>query len=638
VRKLRIESGLGETYEFGGTLVTIGRSPSNMVVLADSRISSVHGEIVKRDDDFFYRDLGSTNGSLVRSGGREIVVDGRRVREVPIKDGDSLLLGDRKDPVLLQVTMPAVEVPEATAGTVVVKRGVTSVDKLGTLVLENPLASRQTLTHLFGYFSQLAETQTPRALAERLSQSMLDVLSKQIFAGCFMKGPEGLVRLALVTRDPAKTLIIDSEDFLEWFPDVFDGTSVMVVEVPPKARRRMGNLKVLSAVPLPGGDGALGAAIAGRKVNFSEFDLDLLSLLGHQAALQFQKLDLIEQLSQANLNLVSENRNLRDQIDSTLEERPMIGESPVWIHTLRSAEKVAGTDTTVLIVGATGTGKELIARYIHQLSKRRSGTFAAVNCGALAENLLESELFGHMKGSFTGADRDKIGLFQEADGGTLLLDEMGDVSPGLQVKLLRVLEAGEVMPVGATRPVSVDVRVLSATHKDLDQEVRAGRFREDLLYRINVFPIELPPLRKRHKDILLLAEHYLAHFNERLGKTVAGFDKPTRQKLLDYDWPGNVRELKNEVHRLVLLTDDGATIPAGICSRRILGVEQIPRSGGKLKQVMSGLEERFILRILAEHGDNRTHTAKALGISRQALTEKLRKYDIAPRHPKRSSS
>ena len=236
----------------------------------------------------------------------------------------------------------------------------------------------------------------------------------------------------------------------------------------------------------------------------------------------------------------------------------IVGRSPVFAGALRVARLVAPTDATVLIYGETGTGKEVLARHIHQMS-RRAGRFVAINCGAIPESLLETELFGHEKGAFTGAVGARVGKFEAADGGTVFLDEVGDMSPAMQVKLLRVLQERTFERVGSTRPIRVDVRVIAATNKDLRRLVREGRFREDLFYRLSVVPIELPPLRERPEDIPLLAQHFLEKHRARYGKQAEGFTPRAMRRMQRYPWPGNVRELENVVLRCLALLD-GATV------------------------------------------------------------------------------
>jgi len=297
---------------------------------------------------------------------------------------------------------------------------------------------------------------------------------------------------------------------------------------------------------------------------------------------------------------------------------------------LKQARAVARTSATVLLLGETGTGKELIARKIHEWSARADAIFAAVNCGAIPAGLLESELFGHVKGSFTGAVRDKKGLFEIADRGTLFLDEIGDMPPDLQVKLLRALQEGEITPVGATSPLKVDVRVITATNRDLEAAVADGGFREDLYYRINVFPVVLPPLRQRGRDVVLIAEHKLEDLEKRNRKGVTGLSAEAAAALSAHTWPGNVRELLNEVERAYLLAAPGGPIQISDLSPALS--RSAPESSGRestLKEIMERYEAEVIRGALAEHGGNRTHTAMSPGISRQALITKLAKLGIS---------
>jgi transcriptional regulator with GAF, ATPase, and Fis domain/pSer/pThr/pTyr-binding forkhead associated (FHA) protein len=635
----------GEELEFQSGLITIGRAGSNVVVVSDPRVSSIHAEIVRRGDAFYFRDLGSTNGSLVRrhEDQVDIVVDGRRVREVRLSDGDQLRLGDRAKPVCFGVHFQQLEEAKE-GGTVVARRAAGSIEALGTQVVENPLASRQTLALVFNFFGQLGKLETRKDLADRLSAFLLDLLSKTRFVATFFRVPDSgskpgklkpapgdLQRVSLVARDAAKTPVVDVDQLLDWFAEALDEQASVAIEPPRALREGQEALAGLAAVPLPGAERALGAALLGRRAPFSDFDLDLLSLIAHQAAGHLERLALIQELRDAGARLARENRDLRQRLAGDEVERTIIGQSPSWNRALAQAERVADTGTTVLILGETGTGKELVARLVHSKSRRADRPFAAVNCGALTESLLESELFGYVKGAFTGAERDKRGLVRTADGGTLFLDEIGDVTPALQVKLLRVLEEGEVTPVGANLPVKVDIRIIAATHRDLEEEVEAGRFREDLYYRINVFPVRLPPLRQRAGDVERLAEHFLAHFTGRLGKSIPGFSDEVIERFKGYEWPGNVRELQNEIHRLAVLADEGRPIGVELLSERISGFGDPARAGGSLKEVIARYEEQFIRRVLADHDDNRTRTAEALGISRQALTDKLRRYGLVDR-------
>jgi transcriptional regulator with PAS, ATPase and Fis domain len=295
-------------------------------------------------------------------------------------------------------------------------------------------------------------------------------------------------------------------------------------------------------------------------------------------------------------------------------------------------ESVAETRTTVLILGESGTGKTATARAVHQLSSRRDKPFVEVACGALPDSLLESELFGHVAGSFTGATHDKMGKFLQADGGTLFLDEVATASPSLQVKLLRVLQDREFEPVGGTKTHKVDVRLVLATNRDLEAMVRRGEFREDLYYRINVISITQPPLRERIGDIPLLLEHYLAHFREQTGKKIDGFDEQALQALQRYSWPGNVRELVNLVERSIVLSKGTVValtdLPDAVRREELARTDLAGCAAANLKSALALPERQIILDALAAHGWSRQDTAKALGINRTTLYKKMKKFGI----------
>jgi transcriptional regulator with PAS, ATPase and Fis domain len=286
----------------------------------------------------------------------------------------------------------------------------------------------------------------------------------------------------------------------------------------------------------------------------------------------------------------------------------------------------------VLLQGETGTGKELIARAIHYQGPRRDRPFVTVNCGALPEALLESELFGHKRGAFTGALADKPGLFEVAHDGTIFLDEIGDTTPTMQVKLLRVLQEGEVRRVGETQVRRVNVRLISATNRDLAQEVAHKRFREDLYYRISVFPIHVPALRDRREDVPLLISRFIQHSNEKLAKRVQGIEQPALTLLVHYPWPGNVRELQNEIERAVALTADGAAIAPECLSEKIAMQRSLrvalPSETSSLKQARLTFEREYVAEILRQNHGNAAKSSKILGISRQMLQQKIKAYGL----------
>ena len=327
-----------------------------------------------------------------------------------------------------------------------------------------------------------------------------------------------------------------------------------------------------------------------------------------------------------------ENRALRDEIRKEHRFEDILAKSARMQEIFRTIAKIAEYKTTVLVTGESGVGKELVARAIHRRSTRRGAPFVAVNCGAIPENLLESELFGHKKGAFTDAVQDRRGLFEEASGGTLFLDEIGELPLGLQVKLLRVLEDEKIRRLGEARDTQVDVRIIAATHRDLHNETKAGRFREDLFYRLNVLPIHCPPLRERRDDIPLLIDHFVAKNNSRLGTSIRGLDTETRRLLYEYAWPGNVRELENTIERAMVLSE-GEQIVAADLPERIREARdpvQVQLASGELsvKKTTRIIEEILIRRALQKTKGNRTRAAEVLEISHRALLYKIKDYQI----------
>ncbi len=328
--------------------------------------------------------------------------------------------------------------------------------------------------------------------------------------------------------------------------------------------------------------------------------------------------------------LTDELVRLRRVVRETEHFGPMVGRSAGMVRVYDLVERLAGTAASVLVTGESGTGKELVARALHDMSSRAAdGQFVAVNCAAMPETLLESELFGHARGAFTGARDDRDGLFVRADGGTLFLDEIGEMPLGMQAKLLRALQEGRVRPVGGDREVSFDARLVTATNRDLEKEVAEGRFREDLFYRINVVQIELPPLRDRGSDVLLLAQHFLEQFAARYGAPVKAIGREAAARLSRWDWPGNVRELQNCIERAVALArfdhiglDD---LPARLRDTPSTSTGFDAETPDDLEP-LADLERRYILHALEVIGGNKTATAEALGIDRKTLYRKLERY------------
>jgi DNA-binding NtrC family response regulator len=333
--------------------------------------------------------------------------------------------------------------------------------------------------------------------------------------------------------------------------------------------------------------------------------------------------------------VVEENRTLKAQLDLRFGLENIVGHDHRMQKVFDLVDRIADTKATVLITGESGTGKSLLARAIHRRSSRRDQPFVEVACGAMPETLLESELFGHAAGAFTGAIGEKIGKFAKADKGTIFLDEIGTSSPGLQVKLLRVLQEFEFEPVGSTKTTRVDARVILATNEDLAQAVAQGRFRQDLYYRINVIAIELPPLRERLADIPLLAQHFMARTSDEAGKRCEGFSEEALAALQRYRWPGNVRELQNVVERAVLLGRSSRITPEDLPNQVASGsgITVEPAAGKHLKEALVSPERAIILEVLETHNWNRNQTAEALGINRTTLYKKMKRLGLEePRH------
>jgi len=330
-----------------------------------------------------------------------------------------------------------------------------------------------------------------------------------------------------------------------------------------------------------------------------------------------------------------ENQSLKAEEAQKTEKtvRPL-GSSRSFQEILKLAEQVAPTESTVLILGESGTGKEVLARYIHQLSARRHGPFLSLNCGALPESLLESELFGHVKGSFTGAVRDKVGLIAAARGGTFFMDEIAEMTPALQVKLLRVLQEREALPVGATESIPVDVRVIAATNRDLEEEIRQGGFRSDLYYRLNVISLRLPPLRERPDDIPVLAAAFLHRLAEERAQPARRLAAPALERIMAYDWPGNVRELENALEHAVTVSQGEEIEPSALPERLTAPKPQpLIQEHRPANPTLDAIERAYILWVLQAEGGNKTRAAEVLGIDPSTLYRKLARYESEPPPP-----
>ncbi|MBU3917496.1 sigma-54 dependent transcriptional regulator, partial [bacterium] len=349
--------------------------------------------------------------------------------------------------------------------------------------------------------------------------------------------------------------------------------------------------------------------------------------------LDFDKLRLILKRALEHVQLKAENRLLKERLGKQFDDQRIIGRSPVMLKLLETVAQVAPTEATVLISGESGTGKEQIAGAVHFNSPRKTNPFITVNCAAITETLLESELFGHEKGSFTGADRRKDGRFLQANGGSLFLDEIGEMPLSMQAKLLRVLQEKELTRVGGEKVIKVDARIIAATNRDLAEMVKAGTFREDLYYRLNVVALEVPPLRERKEDIHLLAQHFLTMFSTQNHKMIKGFSPGTLDFMMNYQWPGNVRELMNAVERAVVLSREEYLSRESFLNPQqqnsAVEKEVIDIESQKI-QPLEQVERTAILAALEATDGNKSETARKLGITRRTLHQKLKKYGVMP--------
>ena len=387
-------------------------------------------------------------------------------------------------------------------------------------------------------------------------------------------------------------------------------------------------------VPLRTPKAIIGVLYAINKLEgiFTAKDSRLMEIMSVTLAMAIENAKNYGDLKQYANSLEQQNRRLMSEVQQRFEVQGLIASSAPMRRLFSLMEKVIHVNTTVLIQGETGTGKELIAKVIHYNGPRRDKPFVAENCGALSENLLESELFGHVKGAFTGAVADKKGIFEMADGGTVLLDEIGEMPPSMQVKLLRVLQEGQFRPVGASHFLKVNVRIIACTNRNLEDEMARGQFREDLYYRINVFPLTIPPLRERKEDIPILAAHFLGEFAKKFKRAAPRLTATALELISSFDWPGNVRELQNEMERALTLAGSDQEISEKYLSGKVFdpmdNTSSNFDSSGTLQEVTERIEKQMVNEALETAGGNRSQASKLLGITRQGLLNKIKRYGI----------
>jgi Nif-specific regulatory protein len=640
--EVRAGSPEGAVFDLGQDVVRIGRDPGNDVVLAGPLVSPLHARLVAASSGVILEDLRSERGTArIREGERTVADEGNRFR-LTLRSGDLIEFGSGEAATVLAVGAG----DEPQEAQVMTLRRMDELNPQAVRALRDP----ERLGQLYALQRQIGLPHSLDEVLVALGDAALELVPLATHATVVLRDegsdaePGSYVPVLTRVRGPAGggaspdgAVPVARSVFRKV---VAERAAVLAADAPKEVS---GSDSLLGAsirstigVPLFHGDELLGVLQVDNRhapAMLNASDVEVLAVLCASASLAVANVRLIERLRVAEARLQKENSYLKTREAARRGGvKEVIGKSRVMTALLAQVDRVADTRVSVLVEGETGTGKELIASAVHYRSKRADKLFVTQNCAALPDNLLESELFGHKKGSFTGATEEKKGLFEIADGGTLFLDEVGEMPLALQAKLLRVLQEGEVRPIGALHPRHVDVRIVAATNRNLEEEVKAGRFREDLFYRLRVFPVRVAPLRERREDVALLATHFLARYAREMGKPTGNFAQATLEAMAAYDWPGNVRELQNEVQRLVIQVDPGGIVTPDLLSPHVRKIEGlIARSGaprGTLKDMSEAVEKYFILEVLREHNNNKTNAAKSLGITREGLHKKLRQFGI----------
>ena len=597
--------------------VVIGRETAATLCLADASVSRRHSQIEKENDQFVILDLESLNGTFVNDVPikRRTLQHGDRVR---IGDSQFLFLLQESDTAASATSVHFDDSPNVSGSTLQIKfndalylmaRDLSALMKISTTVnaIRGVEELRKTLLELL-FEVVPAERGAVLLTAEHGKDE--DMEFESVFALHRHRGPDSSLRISrTITRS------------------VLEAREAILISNQPEAPRLQSESLLadrphsILCVPLMMLDRPIGVIYLDTREPDADFDKDHLQLVTAIAAISAVAIENARHIEW----LVSENQRLIADFDI---EHNIVGESSAVRDVLQFISKVAPTDSTVLISGESGTGKELAARAIHQNSKRASKPFMAVNCAALAESLLESELFGHEKGSFTGALLQKKGRLEVAEGGTVFLDEIGDLAPALQVKLLRVLQEREFERVGGTKPIKLDIRVIAATNRNLEEAVSAGSFRQDLYYRLNVVSLEMPPLRNRLEDIPLLANYFAAKYGKRCNRRVMGTSPQAIARLVAYQWPGNVRELENAIERAVVLGSTERILPEDLPESVLESASLAAEEPTKYHEAVRQTKKQIILTTMAQVNGSFTEAAKILGVHPNYLHRLIRNLNL----------
>ena len=587
--------------------ISLGREPTCAIPIEDPAASRVHAELSCEGGLWRIKDCTSSNGTQVNS---------CMINQKMLLAGDLIKVGEQMLVVCTGLNVDADKsiTPRHLIDDTCVRR-VSGIEKLR--LANEPLAADSTrgtsrkLGLLYRFSRDVLRAANLDQLWKKMSQTIRQGIQAELVKIC-LRGADG----TLISYKDADDLAIDhdsAEVLSNW---VVETDEALLLDLDgngdpqEKGRLERGNAM---GVPVPGESQVLGAieCVHPRNTNgFQLADLEFVLAVAQQFGLALERLRYQEQIE-------ASNQNLRYKLKSN--KHKLLGTSKVMQELLDKIRRVAASDSTVLVLGESGTGKELVAETIHEFSSRHSGPFVAVNCAAIAEALLESELFGHEKGAFTGADSQHEGQFERAHHGTLLLDEVGEMSLSCQAKLLRILEGHSFLRVGGRKAIRVDVRIIAATHRDLKEMVESGSFREDLWYRLSVIELVTPPLRERGGDTEILAEHFLEQYRRELGRTPAGLSDEARLAISNYSWPGNVRELRNSIERAIVLGTDE------FISSSDLGLSgDLPRKVDETDLLsLAEIEQRHIAKVFESVGENKSKACRVLGITRATLYKKL---------------
>ena len=617
----------GTSFPLETAEISIGREPSNLVSILDASVSRRHCVIRSGENDFTIHDLNSRNSTFV---------NGVPVTEKLLVSGDEIKIGNSLFlfvvPEQEKRTTPSVEFnkDETGGGSTIILR---KQDARYLRDLDKIVPTSRTVRDLNALLRISKAVNSVRgleALERQVLESIFEVVPAER-AAILLCDQQGLDDCNSVfgwdRRTGANPAVQVSRTIVTQV--LQEGVALLCNDIPAAeefsdtASVIDRHIRCVLAVPLEVFDRVLGVIYldaSDPEVRFDEDHLQLLTAIGSIAASALENARRMEWLEE-------ENRRLQAEMNI---EHNMVGESPRMREVYQFISRVAPSHSTVLVFGESGTGKELVARAIHQNSTRAGKPFVAINCAALAETLLESELFGHEKGAFTGAIAQKKGKLEIAEGGTVFLDEIGELAPALQAKMLRVLQERELERVGGTRTIKLDVRLIAATNRDLEDEVRKGRFREDLYYRLNVVSVRMPSLRDRRQDISLLASYFAAKYGKRAGRTLVGISPRARACLLNYDWPGNVRELENAMERAVVLGSSDLILPEDLPESILEKAAPAETAGEAFHDAIRESKKQLIISAVEQASGNYTEAAKLLGLHPNYLHRLIRNLNIKP--------